>query len=386
MFLVLYSQHGFVLSDPKNRMFLCSFLIVISLVCGAYLVGNAFTTKEYKQAKDTFKVPFKSEGKGNFRTVSFKFKAVAPRTRLTFYNSFYHTRIYDYGSLCGPVLDQVDTEFVEILAFREVQNSFFGKSDLSFLCILRPLSVEIKKQELEIEAAQKEELGFDHQEVAMPSVPPPDKLLSMEELRERRLIDPRLPKTYRNKIATTKFTPWPIEIRFCEPTTSTNQTKSPPSLNFWFRAREKLSDDQPCIVCQTIFNSGSEDYSQQKEEKHVDLIKSLKSSMDNLNKEYHAKVGKDEKREFNSFMKLIKNGEIYSVFKEISVTGNALERVLALEIELAEALQAKKKSSMQFQRFWISAFILKNISLCLITRYTTQLGKFLQSFIPSDSF
>ncbi|RYR25773.1 hypothetical protein Ahy_B02g059773 isoform E [Arachis hypogaea] len=52
------------------------------------------------------KVPFKSEGKGNFRTVSFKFKAVAPRTRLTFYSSFYHTRIDDYGSLCGPVLDQ----------------------------------------------------------------------------------------------------------------------------------------------------------------------------------------------------------------------------------------------------------------------------------------
>ncbi|KAL1300336.1 hypothetical protein HN51_045036 [Arachis hypogaea] len=58
-------------------------------------------------AKDAFKVPFKSEGKGKFRTVSFKFKAVAPRTRLTFYSSFYHTRIDDYGSLCGPVLDQV---------------------------------------------------------------------------------------------------------------------------------------------------------------------------------------------------------------------------------------------------------------------------------------
>ncbi|XLR27178.1 hypothetical protein HN51_040413 [Arachis hypogaea] len=66
----------------------------------------------------------------------------------------------------------------------------------------------------------------------MPSVPPPDKLLSMEELREKRLTDPRLPKTYRNKIATTKFTPWPIEIRFCEPTTSTNQTKSPPQFEF----------------------------------------------------------------------------------------------------------------------------------------------------------
>ncbi|RYR09461.1 hypothetical protein Ahy_B05g077799 isoform F [Arachis hypogaea] len=297
MFLVLYSQHGFVLSDPKNRMFLCSFLIVISLVCGAYLVGNAFTTKEYKQAKDTFKVLFKSEGKGNFRTVSFKFKAIAPRTRLTFYSSFYHTRIDDYGSLCGPVLDQV--------LGLEVQNSFFGKSDLSFLCILRHLSVEIKKQELEIEAAQKEELGFDHQEVAMPSVPPPNKLLSMEELRERRLTDPRLP-----------------------------------NLNFWFRAKGKLSDDQALhsivliSVCQTIFNSGSEDYSQQKEEKYADLIKSLKSSMDNLNKEANQEWG-----------------NIFPVFKEISVTDNALERVLALEIELAEALQAKKKSSMQFQRF-----------------------------------
>ncbi|XP_020968485.1 casein kinase II subunit alpha-like isoform X1 [Arachis ipaensis] len=61
----------------------------------------------YELLKERVKVPFKSEGKGNFRTVSFKFKAVAPRTRLIFYSSFYHTRIDDYGSLCGPVLDQV---------------------------------------------------------------------------------------------------------------------------------------------------------------------------------------------------------------------------------------------------------------------------------------
>ncbi|RYQ85262.1 hypothetical protein Ahy_B10g104767 isoform D [Arachis hypogaea] len=60
----------------------------------------------YELLKERVKVPFKSEGKGNFRTVSFKFKAVAPRTRLIFYSSFYHTRIDDYGSLCGPVLDQ----------------------------------------------------------------------------------------------------------------------------------------------------------------------------------------------------------------------------------------------------------------------------------------
>ncbi|KAL4382022.1 hypothetical protein AHAS_Ahas04G0191900 [Arachis hypogaea] len=188
-------------------MFLCSFLIV--MVCGAYLVGNAFTIKEYKQ------VLVVQEKRGRFHGIG-------------------------YWKLPSGVVDA---------------NSFFGKSDLSFLCILRPLSVEIKKQELEIEAAQKEESGFDHQEVAMPSVPPPDKLLSMEELPERCLTDPRLPKTYRNKIATTKFTPWPIEIRFCELTTSTNQTKSPPSLNFWFRAKGKLSDDQALHRCVVAFAS-----------------------------------------------------------------------------------------------------------------------------------
>ncbi|KAK7836220.1 acyl-coenzyme a thioesterase 8 [Quercus suber] len=77
---------------------------------------------------------------------------------------------------------------------------------------------------------QKEEEGFDHQEATMPSVPAPEMLPSMEELRERRLTDPRLPRTYRNKVAAKNFTPWPIEIRFCEPRTSTNQTKSPPRL------------------------------------------------------------------------------------------------------------------------------------------------------------
>ncbi|XP_025985578.1 nudix hydrolase 2-like isoform X2 [Glycine soja] len=49
---------------------------------------------------------------------------------------------------------QIDTEFVELLAFRHTHNSFFGKSGLSFICMLRPLSFDIKKQELEIEAAQ----------------------------------------------------------------------------------------------------------------------------------------------------------------------------------------------------------------------------------------
>ncbi|XP_061371577.1 acyl-CoA hydrolase 2 [Gastrolobium bilobum] len=102
---------------------------------------------------------------------------------------------------------------------------------------------------------QKEELGFDHQEVCIPSVPAPDKLLSMEELRQQRLTDPCLPRTYRNKVATTEFIPWPIEIRFCEPRPSTNQTKSPPSLRYWFRAKGKLSDDQALHRCVVAYAS-----------------------------------------------------------------------------------------------------------------------------------
>nr|GMC77123.1 nudix hydrolase 2-like [Ipomoea batatas]GME11953.1 nudix hydrolase 2-like [Ipomoea batatas] len=48
----------------------------------------------------------------------------------------------------------IDTEFVELLAFRQSHNSFFGKSDLFFVCMLRPLSFTIKKQDSEIKAAQ----------------------------------------------------------------------------------------------------------------------------------------------------------------------------------------------------------------------------------------
>lgn len=58
-------------------------------------------------AKDTLKVPFESQGKGGYRTMSFKFKALSARTRITFFSSFYHTRIDDFVSLCGPVLDEV---------------------------------------------------------------------------------------------------------------------------------------------------------------------------------------------------------------------------------------------------------------------------------------
>ncbi|XP_057960664.1 nudix hydrolase 2-like [Malania oleifera] len=48
----------------------------------------------------------------------------------------------------------IDTEFVEVLAFRESHKSFFGKSELYILCMLQPISFDIQKQELELDAAQ----------------------------------------------------------------------------------------------------------------------------------------------------------------------------------------------------------------------------------------
>lgn len=62
--------------------------------------------------KHAFKVPFTSVGKGNFKTVSFKFTAVGIRTRLTFFSSFYHTRMNNYGALCGPIIDEVKVSSV----------------------------------------------------------------------------------------------------------------------------------------------------------------------------------------------------------------------------------------------------------------------------------
>ncbi|KAK6933825.1 protein of unknown function DUF642 [Dillenia turbinata] len=78
----------FTIGDAKNG-------------CHGTMMVEAFA------AKDTFEVHFKSQGKGMFKTVSFKIQAIKSRKRITFYSSFYHTRIDDFGSLCGPVLDQV---------------------------------------------------------------------------------------------------------------------------------------------------------------------------------------------------------------------------------------------------------------------------------------
>ncbi|CAA2972202.1 nudix hydrolase 10-like isoform X2 [Olea europaea var. sylvestris] len=48
----------------------------------------------------------------------------------------------------------INTEFVDVIAFRQKHRYFFGKSDLIFLCMLQPLSFDIHKQDSEIEEAQ----------------------------------------------------------------------------------------------------------------------------------------------------------------------------------------------------------------------------------------
>lgn len=48
----------------------------------------------------------------------------------------------------------VDTEFVEVIAFRHAHNLAFDKSDLFFVCMLKPLSSQIKVDDLEIQAAK----------------------------------------------------------------------------------------------------------------------------------------------------------------------------------------------------------------------------------------
>ncbi|XP_026411293.1 uncharacterized protein LOC113306578 isoform X1 [Papaver somniferum] len=98
---------------------------------------------------------------------------------------------------------------------------------------------------------QKDENGCEHQEVTMPSVPSPETLLTMEELRERRLHLPPFPRDHRENLDS--YVPWPVDIKFCVKADS-SQTKAPPSMRYWFKVKGKLSDDlalHRCVVAYT---------------------------------------------------------------------------------------------------------------------------------------
>uniref|UniRef100_A0A6N2LTA1 C2 NT-type domain-containing protein n=1 Tax=Salix viminalis TaxID=40686 RepID=A0A6N2LTA1_SALVM len=115
----------------------------------------------------------------------------------------------------------------------------------------------------------------------------------------------------------------------------------------------------------------NQDRSLHNDMKHLAIIndhfraESLKSSMDHLSNELERMKNEnslllqddhdfDQKfpglqSEFTKLQKANEElGSIFPLFNEFSGSGNALERVLALEIEIAEALQAKKRSSNLF--------------------------------------
>ncbi|XP_059631442.1 uncharacterized protein LOC132274229 [Cornus florida] len=109
--------------------------------------------------------------------------------------------------------------------------------------------------------------------------------------------------------------------------------------------------------------------------KHLAVIndyfkaQSLKSSMDHLHEELERMKNEnsllqddhhfgpkfeDLRREMMQLNKANEElGSMFPLFNEFSDSGKALERVLALEIELAEALRAKKKSSIHFQSSFV---------------------------------
>jgi ADP-ribose pyrophosphatase YjhB (NUDIX family) len=60
------------------------------------------------------------------------------------------------AAACREVLEEtgVETEFVGVVGFRHMHGVLFGKSDLYFLCLLKPKTTEIKIQESEIFACE----------------------------------------------------------------------------------------------------------------------------------------------------------------------------------------------------------------------------------------
>ncbi|KAJ6747486.1 F17A17.37 PROTEIN [Salix koriyanagi] len=78
----------FTVGDAKN-------------ICHGSMMVEAFA------ARQTLKVPYVSQGKGGSKTASLRFQATSIRTRITFYSAYYHTKLHDFGDMCGPVLDDV---------------------------------------------------------------------------------------------------------------------------------------------------------------------------------------------------------------------------------------------------------------------------------------
>ncbi|XP_060672956.1 uncharacterized protein LOC107406826 [Ziziphus jujuba] len=138
-----------------------------------------------------------------------------------------------------------------------------------------------------------------------------------------------------------------------------------------------MRDEQDALISRDVNGIPSLKHTSQEDVLHGDSkrlalvnehfkARGLKSSMDHLNRELERMKHENllltqDDNQFDpdcaalqkELLKLHKVneelGSIFPLFNEFSCSGNALERVLALEIELAESLQAKKKSTIHFQ-------------------------------------
>ncbi|KAG8367891.1 hypothetical protein BUALT_Bualt16G0119900 [Buddleja alternifolia] len=75
---------------------------------------NGSMTVQAFAAGKSVKVEFTSHGKGWFQTGSLRFQAVSDRTRITFHSPVYHTKLHDFGHVCGPILDDVKVVQVKV--------------------------------------------------------------------------------------------------------------------------------------------------------------------------------------------------------------------------------------------------------------------------------
>lgn len=101
---------------------------------------------------------------------------------------------------------------------------------------------------------QRTEEGFTHHE-PKPPAPDPEEIITAEEIQEGYRTDPRIPVEFRNRLLGRKVMPGYLDVRLCNPDDKVKPEALEPREKFWFRAREKLSEDQALQRCVAAYAS-----------------------------------------------------------------------------------------------------------------------------------
>lgn len=96
--------------------------------------------------------------------------------------------------------------------------------------------------------------GVEHQQ-PMPDAPNPDEVPPWEKVLESYRTDPRIPLKIRQKLASMKVAPAPLELRFVEPIDRVMRQVLEPRQRVWMRSKGKLSDDQALQRCVAAYAS-----------------------------------------------------------------------------------------------------------------------------------